>query len=166
MSPSLDCKGYLNGLIFNFKVIRISQELDSQHYRISLKQALNSTISTAPFFSFISFLSFSFHLGWKNFGLDDMSPALDCNGYLNGLVFNFKIIRISQRADHFFVCTTFLKKKLFQCLFTALQNISQTSFKFNYINCTIFFLFQFSEGFFSFGLEKFWLRKYVSFIRL
>ena len=50
MSPSLDCKGYLNGLIFNFKVIRISQELDSQHYRISLKQALNSTISTAPFF--------------------------------------------------------------------------------------------------------------------
>ena len=78
MSPSLDCKGYLNGLIFNFKVIRISQELDSQHYRISLKQALNSTISTAPFFSF----------------------------------------------------------------------------------------FMFSEGFFSFGLEKFWLRKYVSFIRL
>ena len=68
-------------------------------------QALNLTVSTAPFFSLFQFSVgfFSFVLE-KIFGLESMSPSLDCNGYLNDLVFNFKIIRISQRADHFFVC--------------------------------------------------------------
>ena len=42
---------------------------------------------------------FSFVL--EKFGLEDMSPSLDCKGYLNGLVFNFKIIRISQRANSY-----------------------------------------------------------------
>mgnify|MGYP001333624551 CR=1 FL=1 len=68
-------------------------------------QALNLTVSTAPFFSLFQFSEgfFSFVLE-KVFGLENMSPSLDCNGYLNDLVFNFKIIRISQRAGHFFVC--------------------------------------------------------------
>ena len=37
----------------------------------------------------------------KNFGLEDMSPSLDCKGYLNGLIFNFKVIRISQEFSDF-----------------------------------------------------------------
>ena len=77
------------------------REAYSQDYRISITSFKFDCINCTHFFLFqFSEGFFSFVLE-KNFGLEDMSPSLDCKGYLNGLIFNFKVIRISQEFSDF-----------------------------------------------------------------
>ena len=76
------------------------REANSQYCRISITSFKFNCINCTIFFLFqFSQGFFSFML--EKFGLEDKSPSLDCKGYLNSLVFNFKIIRISQRATSY-----------------------------------------------------------------